>query len=341
MELFWLPFEVIVAFLGLALGIALLVFSSSKAGEHSISLATALGASPFIIGILLVSIGTDLPEIANSITSSVLGHGNINVGDSLGSILTQMTLVIGLASFLGGTLRSHDRRMIVIIGATGVLSLFFFVSMTEKGYISRLDGILLVSSWPIFMLISRYVTQCCSDLEVCMLRERSGLERGVVEKTVSELKQGVDRRQSYHLAVAILGFAGVAIGAHFSVVSVITLSASFHIPEYLISFFVLGFGTSLPEIMIDLWAARRKYYDLLLGDVIGSCIVDATLSIGIGPIFSPIKIWGNMAKMTGVYTIFAFLMIFLMLSLRMKLDKKIGVLSIVLYILSFVIFYVM
>ncbi len=331
----------IAAFLGLASGIALLVFSSNKAGEHSISLATALGASPLIIGILMVSIGTDLPEIANSITSSVLGHGNINVGDSLGSILTQITLVIGLASFLGGGTVRSDRRMTVIIGATGVLALLFFVAMTEKGYISKLDGIFLVSSWLIFMLISRYVTQCCSDLHVCMLREGSGLEKGVVEKPVSELKQGVGRGQLYHLAVAILGFIGVAIGAHFSVVSVITLSASFYIPEYLISFFVLGFGTSLPEIMIDMWAARRKHYDLLLGDIIGSCIVDATLSVGIGPIFFPTDIWGSIAKITGMYTIFAFLMIILMLSLRMKLDKKMGVLSIVLYTLSFVTFYVM
>ncbi|UCG44937.1 MAG: hypothetical protein JSV58_06005 [Candidatus Bathyarchaeota archaeon] len=53
-----------------------MVVSSRKAGEHSIGLAEALGASPFIIGLLLVSIGTDLPEIVNSITSSALGHGD-------------------------------------------------------------------------------------------------------------------------------------------------------------------------------------------------------------------------------------------------------------------------
>ena len=335
-----MAFEVIAAFLGLALGIALLAFSSNKAGEHSISLAKALGASPFITGLLLVSIGTDLPEIANSITSSVLGHGNINVGDSLGSVLAQMTLVIGFVSFFGGTLR-NDRREILIIGGTGVLALFLSVSIAEKGYIWRLDGLFLVSSWLIFMLISRYVIQCCMDLHVCRIREKDVLEKGVAEKAVPELKRGLDREQLNHLAVAILGFVGVAIGAYFVVVSVITLSAFFHIPEYFISFFVVGIGTSLPEIMVDVWAARRKHYDLVIGDVIGSSIVDATLSVGIGPIFLPVDIGGSIAKTTGVYTIFAFLMIILMLSLRMKLDKKMGVLSIVLYTLSFVIFYVM
>ena len=100
--MFRLAFEGILALAGLALGIGLMIFSSHKAGEHSISLAEALGASPFIIGLLLVSIGMDLPEIANSITSSALGHGDINIGDSLGSILVQTTLVLGIISFLGG-----------------------------------------------------------------------------------------------------------------------------------------------------------------------------------------------------------------------------------------------
>ncbi len=335
--MFRLAFEVIAAFVGLALGIALLAFSSNRAGEHSVGLAKALGASPFIIGLILVSIGTDLPEIANSITSSVLGHGDINVGDSLGSVLSQMTLVIGFVSFFGGTFRS-DRREILVIGGTGVLALLLSVSIAEKGYISRLDGLFLVSSWLIFMLISRYVIQCCMDLHVCRLTEKDLLEKRVAQKAVPETKRGLDRVQIYHLAVAILGFVGVAIGAYFVVVSVITLSAFFHIPEYFISFFVVGIGTSLPEIMVDVWAARRKHYDLVIGDVIGSSIVDATLSIGIGPIFSPIEMWGSIAVTTGVYTIFASVVMLLVLSSRMKLDKKVGVLSIILYTLPFVIF---
>lgn len=323
----------IAAFAGLALGIGLMVFSSQKAGEHSISLAETLGTSPFIIGLLLVSIGTDLPEIANSITSSALGHGNINIGDSLGSVLAQMTLVLGLISFLGGSLRS-DRREIVVIGASEVLALFLLVSMTQKGYISRLDGIFLVSSWLILMLTSRYVTKCYTDLHVCRLEEREDLAEALAQKN-SEAKRGFDRKKLHHLAFASLGFTGVAIGAYIVVLSVINLSTLFSIPEFLISFFVVGVGTSLPELVIDLWAAKRKHYDLIIGDIIGSSIVDATLSIGIGPIFSPITIWGSASTTTGLYTIFASIMIILILSLRMKLDKKGGVFFLSLYALSF------
>lgn len=323
----------IAAFAGLALGIGLMVFSSQKAGEHSISLAETLGASPFIIGLLLVSIGTDLPEIANSITSSALGHGNINIGDSLGSVLAQMTLVLGLISFLGGSLRS-DRREIVVIGASEVLALFLLVSMTQKGYISRLDGIFLVSSWLILMLTSRYVTKCYTDLHVCRLEEREDLAEALAQKN-SEAKRGFDRKKLHHLASASLGFTGVAIGAYVVVLSVINLSTLFSIPEFLISFFVVGVGTSLPELVIDLWAAKRKHYDLIIGDIIGSSIVDATLSIGIGPIFSPITVWGSASTTTGLYAIFASTIIILILSLRMKLDKKGGVFFLILYALSF------
>ncbi|KKK42827.1 MAG: Inner membrane protein YrbG, partial [Candidatus Lokiarchaeum sp. GC14_75] len=85
--------EIILAVLVLAAGLVLIIFSSTKAVRHSVILASALGVSPLIIGVTIVSIGTDLPEILNSIISSFLGHGDINVGDSVGSNLTQLTLV--------------------------------------------------------------------------------------------------------------------------------------------------------------------------------------------------------------------------------------------------------
>jgi len=244
-----------------------------------------------------------------------------------------MTLVLGLISFLGGSLRS-DRREIIVIGASEVLALFLLVSMTQKGYISRLDGIFLVSSWLILMLTSRYVTKCYTDLHVCRLEEREDLAEALAQKN-SEAKRGFDRKKLRHLASASLGFTGVAIGAYVVVLSVINLSTLFAIPEFLISFFVVGVGTSLPELVIDLWAAKRKHYDLIIGDIIGSSIVDATLSIRIGPIFSPITIWGSASTTTGLYTIFASIMIILILSLRMKLDKKGGVFFLILYALSF------
>jgi len=228
-----------------------------------------------------------------------------------------MTLVLGLLSFLGGTFKVK-RREIAIIGSCEVLALILLVSVVKTGYISSINALILVASWPIFMLIIRKVT-----------KKKAAEKKRAVPRT--------DRRLSYHLVVASLGFIGVAIGAYVMIQSVITLSATFHISEYFISFFVVAIGTSLPELVVDLIAIRKKQYKLAIGDIVGSSIVDATLSCGLGPLFFPIAVSGELAMITGLYAIFGSVVVVLMLALREKLDKKAGTLFIALYLLSYAI----
>ena len=308
-------FEATVAIAGLILGIVLLIFSSKKAVEHSVSIALALRISPLMIGLTLASIGTDLPEIANDIISSALGHGDITIGDSLGSVLTQITLVLGLISFSGGMFKVK-RKEIAVIGACEVLALILVVSIAKTGYIGGMNALFLVVSWPIFMLITRKVTA-----------------KNVTEKEHAAPR--THRRSSYHFVVASLGFIGVAIGAYVVIQSVITLSAVVDIPEYLISFFAVAIGTSLPELVVDLTAIRKKQYKLAIGDAVGSCIVDASLSCGIGPLFFPIEVSGELAMITGLYALFASIVVILTLALREKVDKKAGALFIFLYLFSY------
>jgi len=308
-------FEAIVAILVLIVGLTLLVFSSDKAVKHSISIASALGASPLMIGLVLVSIGTDLPEVANSIIASTAGHGDINVGDSLGSILAQITLVLGLLPFLVGTFKVK-RKEVVVIGACEVLALIIAVSMAEKGYVTRMNAVFLVASWLIFMLIVRNVTK-----------------KKATEK--KHIAPSTDRRYFYHFRKAALGFMGVAIGAYVVIQSVIALSAVFHISEYLVSFFVVAIGTSLPELVVDLTAIRKSQYELAIGNTIGSCIFDAGFSIGIGPLIFPIVVSGRLATITGSYAILVSIVVILTLALREKVDKMSGVFFIFLYALSY------
>jgi cation:H+ antiporter len=300
------------AFLG---GVALLAYSSEKAVKHSVSMASALGISPLMIGLVVVSLGTDLPEIVNSITSSAMGHGDINVGDSFGSVLVQITLVLGLVALLGGAFKVK-RNEIVVIGSCELLALIAAVSMVEKGYISRMNAIFLVASFPLLMLIIKNVMKN--------------------EYTVA---QG-DTKLFRHFVIAIVGYVGVAIGAYVVVTSVVALSAEAHIPEYLISFFVVAIGTSLPELAVDLTAVRRKQYEVAIGDAIGSCIVDAGLSIGIGPLIFPVAVSARLAETTGLYALFASIAVLLVLAVRQKLDRKAGVFFIILYGLSYSILFV-
>lgn len=114
-------------------GIFLLTVSSDKAVEHSVHFASALGISSLMIGLILVSIGTDLPEIANSIVACSSGHGDIDVGDSIGSVLTQITLILGLIPFLSRKFKVK-RREVLVIGAFEVLALILAISVALTGF---------------------------------------------------------------------------------------------------------------------------------------------------------------------------------------------------------------
>jgi len=268
-----------------------------------------------MIGFTLVSIGTDLPEIVNSIVSCALGHGNINAGGSIGSVLTQLTMIFGILPFFGASFKVK-RKEILVTGACLILALMLVVSIVEKGYISRINALFLVGSWPIYMLITKTI-----------------VGRGAPKTPDST--QITKNKRLHHIMVAAAGFTGVAIGAYAVVQSVIMLSATFKIPEYIISFFLVAIGTSLPELTVDLTALRKRQYGIVIGDIIGSCVVDASLSIGIGQVFFPQAVSGELASITTLYTMFASLVVIFTLAVREKVDKKAGIIFIVLYLLSY------
>jgi len=310
-----LIFETAIAFVALVVGIVVMTYSSDKAVDHSVKIASALRISPLMIGLVLVSIGTDLPEIVNSIISCAVGHADIELGDSLGSVLTQMTLVIGLLPFLVGKFKVK-RKEILVIGACEILALILAVSIAEKGYFTRINALLLVASWPVFMLLIRSATT------------RNPKEKKHVEAHA-------DEKRLRDFVIAILGFIGVAVGAYVVIQSVFKLSAVFHVSEYIISFFVVAIGTSLPELAVEFMALRKKQYELAIGDAIGSCIVDASVSVGIGQVFFPQAVSGQTAMITGLYAIFGSIVVVLTLALREKVDKKAGALFILVYLLSY------
>ena len=130
------------------------------------------------------------------------------------------------------------------------------------------------------------------------------------------------------------------LGAYIVINAVVTMSSLFRVPEYIISFFVVAIGTSLPELAVDLTAVLKKQYEIAIGDAIGSCIVDAGLSIGIGPLIFPTAVSGRLAETTGLYALFASAIVILTLTLRRKVDRKAGIFFIALYGLSYGIVYV-
>lgn len=311
-------FEFILAIFVLIGGLSLIVSSSIVAVKHSAILAAALGVSPLIIGVSLVSIGTDMAEIFNSIVSCALGHGDIDVGDSVGSDLTQLTLVFGLLPLITGTIWVH-RKDIIILGSCEILSLVLIFTVVEKGYFTRLDAIFMIGSLGIFIWL------------IYNANKESLLQRlEMIEKIEAP------KSKKYHILIAALGFGGVTIAAFMIVESVIVISSVLKVHEYIISFFIVAIGTSLPELAVDINALRLKHHEIAIGDIVGSCIVDSTLSIGIGQALFPQKVTASLAVPTVLYTLLVSFIVFIIIATRRKVDKKAGILFISLYFMSYV-----
>jgi cation:H+ antiporter len=244
-------------------GLSLAVWSSGRTLDSAVSLARRLGLSPFIIGMTIIAIGGDLPEIANSITASARGHGDLNVGDSIGSVVTQLTLVAGLLCFLKPV--KTERRPVAIAGWLTVLAVLFGAGLMSDDNLSRTDGLLLIGFWGLGTWIVQH------DGHVVTPEQTELFERGLFVE-VRDL---------------IVGLSGVAVGALLLVQGFVHGAESLGIPEYATSFLVLSLGTSVPELVINGRAIRSGQSSLAIGGIVGSSFVDATISMGIGPALFP------------------------------------------------------
>ncbi len=294
-------------------GLLILFFSSETAVDSLIKMATLLGASVFTVGFIFSSLGSDLPEIVNSVISSYLGHGDISVGDSFGSVNTQITLVLGLIPFFCRFCRLIPRRF-AVVGVSEVVILIASVFLVVDGDVTRMDGLILILLWALSIWVIR----------------RYGEERIAAEESEEILRPKLGIRRIAFLAV--LGFVGVAVGSYLVVESVIVISSALGVSEYLVSFFFLALGTSMPELVVSISAIRRRHFELAIGDIIGSCLVDATLGVGVGPLLFPITVDGSTVLLTGIYAVVSSLVVVTVLSYRGINDKRSGGLFLLLYL---------
>lgn len=291
----------------------LVVNNATKLGE-------ALKVSPIIIGIIAVAIGTSIPEISTSITASVLGHGDINVGDIIGSSLSQITLIIGLAVLIAGEIKT-ERRNLFLLGSGVIISSIIAYSIIEKGYISRLNGLILVVTY-----FALYYVLGNSLISKEYIEKEEKVYDGDYAFTAFW------KKYTFNL---ILSLAGVLISSTFLVSSITSISEVIGIPEFIVSFIAVGIGTSLPELFVGISAIQKGEEEIFIGDVLGSNITDLTLALGAGPLIKPNTITSNFIIPTGSYLILASAIVILIFGINKKIDRKMSLLIISLYFLSF------
>jgi cation:H+ antiporter len=264
-------------------GLVVALVASDRAVAYTRALAAALGAPAFIVGVALVSIGTDLPEIANSIAAHLQGEGDVNVGDSVGSTLTQYTLVLGLFPLVAGAL-VIDRRQVGVVTALTMAGLVLTSLFVVDGLLARWEGAALVVAWAAFTWIA--------------VRSLPGLVR---DEAPEVARQG----KAQQAAVVLGALAFVGFGATVAVRALVRLAELVGVPEFVIAFFGASLGTSAPEIVVDVTALLRGAPAIALGDALGSSLVDSTLSIGAGPLVAPAEVTPRLALTGSLYTLVA------------------------------------
>ena len=277
---------------------------------------------PFIVGMTLLAVGTDLPEIANSVVASASGHGDINVGDSVGSAATQATLVLGLLPFLGGSLATPGRRPFAT-GLFAAISLVLVAVLVADGFLSRANGALLVGVW----LVGSWASY----------RAARPVPRG---RPGGPRPRGWRRRHGSAgrlVTLTLVSLLVVGAGATLAVVGTIEIAEQLGAPEFLISFFALSLGTSLPELVVGLTAARQGESALAVGDILGASFADATLSVGIGPLLFPVAVTASAAVPAALAAAVAVAAVTVMLIRSDRHEHWTGAFALALYLLFYVV----
>ena len=296
-------------------GLAVALVASDRAVAYARAFAAALGAPPFIVGVAIVSIGTDLPEIANSVASHLQGEADVNVGDSVGSTLTQYTFVLGLFPLVIARI-AIDRAQVGLVSFLTVVGLALTTVFVADGHLGRLDGIVLVLAWAAFTFIV-----------VKMLPSESVDRPPPVRFNSRPTQAGV--------ILLTLGFVG--FGATVAVRSLVRLAELAGVPEFALAFFGASLGTSAPEIVVDITALLRGAPAIALGDAMGSSLVDSTLSIGVGPVVVPGDVTRHLAVTGTVYSAVAIAIVGALLFARRQHDRISMTVLLGLYALAYVV----
>jgi cation:H+ antiporter len=256
-------------FLILLAGIAGLWLGTELTVGGALAIARRHHLSEFFVGLVILSIGSDLPELAVALSAGIkglTGHdaSGVVVGTSIGSVVAQIGFVLGLAGLIH--LLTLPRAFVlkhgtVLLGATILLFVVAF-----DGSVSRAEGLILVAVYVIYVV-------------VLMNGEN------VPDEEPGHLAGG--DWKSWMLLMS--GLVIVSISSEATVRSVVNIAHSFKISEALISVLIIGLGTSLPELSISISAVLKKKTRMSVGNIIGSNILDTLLPIGLAATISPVS----------------------------------------------------
>ena len=274
MQIFWNIILLIVGFVGLILGANYFVDGAS-------AVAKKLKVPTIIIGLTVVAIGTSMPELAVSISSAVSGSADLSLGNVVGSNLSNMLLILGIIAIISPvaiqkSTKKFDLPFMMFV--TGLLLFFCADSIlfNKSNVISRIEAIIL------FVLFVGYMA-------VQIIFAKKNVFKDVEINTAPD-KPEKQLKIWQILLFLIGGLAAVVLGGECVSRTSKFLAMAAGMSEALVGVTIVAIGTSLPELVTSIVAAKKGQTDLAVGNVVGSNIMNIVLIIGVCGTITPIAV---------------------------------------------------
>ncbi|PID83230.1 hypothetical protein CSB11_02730 [Candidatus Campbellbacteria bacterium] len=237
----------------------------------------------FVIGALIVGVGTSLPELASSFVAAMDGKTGIVAANVVGSNVANILLVAGFAAILGGVIQTTKNLTNIEIPLL-VISTSLFLFVAYDGTVSFAEAFI------IFITFIVYIAYLLNNKK--FLTEDDKIREAADEKKQAKenKEEVVTKLEVRDFALLLGGGVLLALGANYLIDSVVAMSEKFDVAEDVISMSAVAIGTSLPEILVSTKAVFRGKTDLAFGNVFGSNVFNILMITGIVGLYKNIKL---------------------------------------------------
>lgn len=304
----------------LIIGFVLLVKGADFFVEGASSVAKMLKVPSLIIGMTIVAMGTSLPETSVSIAASMNNQNTLAVSNVVGSNIFNLMVVLGVCAVIAELKVSKD-----VLKRDYPFSVLCAILLLVAGVIGmtlgRMDGIIFLVIFAVFIF---YLIKSALDAR----------KRGEISEKEREMNEEMEEMKDLPVWKCILYIVGGAIaikyGGDWVVDSASVIATSFGISATLVGLTICSVGTSLPELVTSIVAARKNELDMAVGNVVGSNVFNILMVLGIAATVSPIAFLTENIIDIVVLLVFS-LITWVLCVTQKKLSKKEGILMLVLY----------
>ena len=310
----------------LAVGFAFLVKGADFFVEGSSSIAKKLKVPPIIIGLTIVAMGTSLPETAVSVTASLVQNNELAVSNVVGSNIFNLMFVIGVCSILTPIMVQKAtvvRDIPLSLGCALFLLVLGVSGLGDKAgmTLGHADGVifLIVFAGYIFTMVRSAMKARAAGQKI----EIEGVEEC---DNMKELSYGKS------ILFLIVGAAAIAFGGDLTVDTASRIAIELGMSQTLVGLTIVSIGTSLPELVTSVVAARKNEVDMAVGNAVGSNIFNILMVLGISSAISPVALIRENIIDIVLLMVFS-VMVWIFAGTRKKIERKEGIIMVVVYLI--------